>query len=76
MKQPLEEAAELFRGNAALAGGDPEKTNFYRGLSLLAEGLSRLEKELSSVESEIHDGHSHLYQEAAARARNTPSVQT
>ena len=62
MKRPLEEAAELFRGNEALAGDDREKANLYRGLTLLAEGLRRLEKELAEVESDIQDGPSHFYQ--------------
>jgi len=78
MKRPLEEAAELFRGNEALTGGDPEKTNLYRGLSLLAEGLARLEKELTEVESEMQDGPSHFYQRPTARGdgETPPSVQT
>jgi hypothetical protein len=62
MKRPLEEAAELFRENEALAGGDREKANLYRGLSLLAEGLRRLEKELAEVDSDLQDGPSHFYQ--------------
>jgi hypothetical protein len=62
MKRPLEEAVELFRGNEALAGGDREKANLYRGLSLLAEGLRRLEKELAEVDSDLQDGPSHFYQ--------------
>jgi hypothetical protein len=67
MKRPLQEAAELFRGNEALAGGDREKANLYRGLSLLAEGLRRLEKEVAEVEAEIQDGPSHFYQRRLAR---------
>ncbi|HEX4263486.1 MAG TPA: hypothetical protein VH597_04030 [Verrucomicrobiae bacterium] len=62
MKRPLEEAVELFRENEALAGGDREKANLYRGLSLLAEGLRRLEKELAEVDSDLQDGPSHFYQ--------------
>ena len=72
MKRPLEEAAELFRGNEALAGGDREKVNLYRGLSLLAEGLRRLEKEMEEVESEIQDGPSHFYQRRPARRETRP----
>ena len=67
MKRPLEAAAELFRSNESLAGGDREKANLYRGLSLLAEGLVRLEKEMAEVESDMQDGPSHFYQRRVAR---------
>ncbi len=73
MKRRLEKAAALFRENEALAGGDPEKTNLYRGLSLLAEGLSRLEKELDDIESEAQNGPSHFFQQPAASATRDPA---
>ena len=62
MKQPLEEAVELFRENESLAGADTEKANFYRGLTLLAEGMRQIEKELAEVEVERQDGPSSFYQ--------------
>lgn len=62
MKQPFEEAAELFRENEATAGNNREKANLYRGLSLLAEGLSRLEQEVSGVEADMQAGPSHFFQ--------------
>ena len=68
MKRRLEEAADLFRENEALAGGDREKANLYRGLTFLAEGLRRLEREILEVEGEIENGPSHFYQRRAARA--------
>ena len=67
MKQPLEEAAELFRENEFLAGSDTEKANLYRGLTLLAEGMRALEKELAEVEVERQDGPSNFYQRRRAR---------
>ena len=67
MKRPLEEAAELFRENEALAGGDKESVNLYRGLRLLAEGVRKLEKELAEVESERQDGPSNFYQRRRTR---------
>jgi hypothetical protein len=67
MKRPLEEAAQLFRENEALAAGDPEKTNLYRGLRLLAEGVRKLEKELAEVETEHQDGPSNFYQRRRTR---------
>jgi len=63
----LDEAAELFRENEARAGGDKEKANLYRGLSLLAEGVRRLEKELAEVETERQDGPSNFYQRRRTR---------
>ncbi len=63
MKRPFEEAAELFRENEASCGGDREKANLYRGLTLLTQGLARLEKELAEVESEVQAGPSHFYQQ-------------
>ena len=67
MKRPFDEAAELFRENEALAGRDREKANFYRGLSLLAEGLRKLQKEMAEVESDMQDGPSHFYQRPVPR---------
>jgi hypothetical protein len=67
MKRPLEEAAELFRENEALAGSDREKANLYRGLSLLADGIRQLERELAEVESEQQDGPSNFYQRHRTR---------
>ena len=67
MKRPLEEATELFRQNEALAGGDQEKANFYRGLGLLAEGLRRIERELAEVESEMQQVPSKLSQRRRLR---------
>ena len=67
MKRPLEEAAEIFRENEAMAGSDREKANLYRGLSLLAEGVRRLEKELAEVETERQDGPSNFYQRRRTR---------
>jgi hypothetical protein len=67
MKQPLEEAAELFRENEALAGTDTEKANLYRGLTLLAEGMRRLEQELAEVEVERQDGPASFYQRDRTR---------
>ena len=67
MKRPLEEAAELFRENEALAGKDKEKANLYRGLRLLAEGVRRLEKDLAEVETERQDGPSNFYQRRRTR---------
>ena len=67
MKRSLEEAAELFRENEALAGGDREKTNLYRGLRLLAEGLRKVERELAEVEIENQDGPSNFYQRRPTR---------
>jgi hypothetical protein len=67
MKRPLEEAAELFRGNEALAGGDREKANLYRGLTQLVEGLRRLEKGLAEAASDSEGGSSHFYQRRPAR---------
>ena len=67
MRRPLDEAAELFRENEARAGGDKEKANLYRGLSLLAEGVRRLEKELAEVETERQDGPSNFYQRRRTR---------
>jgi hypothetical protein len=69
MKRPLEEAAELFRENAALVGGDREKANLYQGLILLTEGLRRLEKELAEVDSDLQDGPSHFYQRRPSAVR-------
>jgi hypothetical protein len=68
MKRPLEEAAELFRENETLAGGDRERINLYRGLSLLAQGLQRIEKELAAVDSEIQGGPARFYQRRRVRA--------
>jgi hypothetical protein len=67
MKRPLEEAAELFRENEAQSGGDREKANLYRGLSLIAEGLRRVEKGLAEVETERQDGPSNFYQRGRTR---------
>jgi hypothetical protein len=67
MKRPLEEAAELFRENEAMAGSDREKANLYRGLGLLAEGIRRLEREIAEVEAEQQDGPSSFYQRRRAR---------
>jgi hypothetical protein len=67
MKQPLEEAAELFRENESCAGADIEKANLYRGLTLLAEGMRALEKELVEVEVERQDGPSNFYQRGRIR---------
>jgi hypothetical protein len=67
MKRPLEEAAELFRENEALAGSDREKANLYHGLNLLAEGVRRLERELAEVETERQDGPSNFYQRDRVR---------
>jgi len=67
MKRPLEAAADLFRENEALAGGDKERTNLYQGLRLLAEGMRKLEKELAEVESERQDGPSNFYQRRRTR---------
>jgi hypothetical protein len=67
MKRPLEEAAELFRENEALAAGNEEKVNLYRGLSLLTEGVRRLERELAEVETERQDGPSNFYQRRRTR---------
>ena len=67
MRRPLDEAAKLFRENEARAGGDKEKANLYRGLSLLAEGVRRLEKELAEVETERQDGPSNFYQRRRTR---------
>jgi len=63
----LEEAAELFRENEDLAGGDKESANLYRGLRLLAEGVRKLERELAEVESERQDGPSNFYQRRRTR---------
>ena len=67
MKQPLEEAADLFRQNETLAGTDTEKANLYRGLTLLAEGMRALEKELAEVEVERQGGPSNFYQRSRTR---------
>jgi hypothetical protein len=67
MKRSLEEAAELFAENEALAGGDKERANLYRGLRLLAEGVRKLERELAEVESERQDGPSNFYQRRRTR---------
>jgi len=67
MKRPLEAAADLFRENEALAGGDKERANLYQGLRLLAEGMRKLEKELAEVESERQDGPSNFYQRRRTR---------
>ena len=67
MKRPLEEAADLFRENESLAGANKEKSNLYRGLTLLAEGMLRLEKELAEVEAETQDGPSNFYQRRRTR---------
>lgn len=67
MKRPLEEAAELFRENEALAGNDKERANLYRALGLLTEGVRRLEKELAEVEAERQDGPSNFYQRRRTR---------
>jgi hypothetical protein len=67
MKQPLEKAAELFRENESLTGTDKEKSNLYRGLTLLAEGMRRLEKELAEVDAETEDGPSNFYQRRRTR---------
>jgi len=72
MKRPFEEAAELFRENAANSGSDREKANLYRGLTLLSQGLARLEKELAEVESEVQAGPSHFYQEQRTRLVRRP----
>jgi len=68
MKRPLEEAAELFRENELLAGGDKERANLYRALSLLTEGVRRLERELAEVEAERQDdGPTGFYQRRRTR---------
>jgi hypothetical protein len=67
MKRPLEEAAELFRENEAMAGNDREKANLYRGLGLLAAGMRRLERGLAEVETERQDGPSNFYQRRRTR---------
>jgi len=88
MKRPLDEAAELFRENEALAGDDKERANLYRALGLLTEGVRRLEKELAEVEAErqrliatldqrtanlVSDAEE-LREELIARTRIDPSV--
>ena len=50
MKRPLDEATELFRENEIRAGADREKANFYRGLSLLANGLAPAEIPSSALQ--------------------------
>ncbi|HWC58694.1 MAG TPA: hypothetical protein VHC44_03300 [Verrucomicrobiae bacterium] len=67
MKRPLDEAAELFRENEALAGTDRERANLYRALGFLTEGVRRLEKELAEVEAERQDGPSNFYQRRRTR---------
>lgn len=67
MKRPLEEAAELFRENEALAGGDKERANLYRALGLLTAGVRRLERELAEVEAERQDGPASFYQRRRTR---------
>jgi hypothetical protein len=67
MKQPLEEAAQLFRQNEDLAAGEKEKVNLYRGLRLLAEGVRKLERELAELETENQDGPSNFYQRRRTR---------
>jgi hypothetical protein len=67
MKRPLDEAAELFRENEAMAGKDKERANLYRALGLLTEGVRRLEKELAEVEAERQDGPSNFYQRRRTR---------
>ena len=67
MKRSLEEAAELFRENEALAGGDKEKINLYRGLRFLAEGVRKLQRELAEVETEQQDGPANFYQRDRTR---------
>lgn len=67
MKRPLDEATELFKENEARAGADEEKANFYRGLSLLAQGLRKLQKEIEVVESEMQESPSHFYQRRRSR---------